>query len=398
MTADKKELSRIPTFIVTGFLGSGKTTLLRRVLHDPAFSNTAVIVNEFGAVGLDHDLMAHAPERIIVMPDGCVCCSIREDIETTLQDLLKRVDAGTLPLFDRLVIETTGLADPAPLLFTLHSSPLAAIRLEVHAVIVTVDALLGSHTLDRHLESEKQVAAADHIVITKCDMAREPDVAVLMAALRRRNPWADIERRNVLQDRPVDLFSRNRHALGSDAAGANVWVLGEHAPRKKDAGGVVARPRGRNTHHTQNARGLSRREPGHKHNVRSFCVTYDHATDWTAFGIWLTLTLHRYGSSILRIKGLLAVEGLPGPTVVHSVQHIVHPPVHLDRWPSSDHRSRLVFIVQDLDAALVERSVRAFTHIESHPTASTAYRPAGAGGTVGGRPIRRATAPRWLKG
>lgn len=396
MTVEIKSPPRISTFIVTGFLGSGKTTLLRRILEDPAFCNTAVIVNEFGTVGLDHDLMAYAPERTIVMPGGCICCSIREDIETTLQDLLKRVDTGALPPIDRLVIETTGLADPVPLLFTLHSSPLAGTRLEVYSVIVTVDALLGTKTLDRQIESEKQIAAADQIVITKCDMALESDISVLIPALRRRNPWANIEQRNLLQGPPVDLFSRNRHALGLDIAGADLWVLGVHMPLKKGgaraAGGLQSRnPRAQPTYRI-------RRRQAHLHNIHSFCITYDKATDWTAFGIWLTLTLHRYGSQILRIKGLLSVEGLPAPVVIHSVQHVVHPPVHLDRWPSSDHRSRLVFIVRDLDAALVERSVRAFTRARPDVTTIAAYRPAGAGGTIGGRPIRRATAPRWLKG
>lgn len=386
---------RIPTFVVTGFLGSGKTTLLRSVLHDPAFANTAVIVNEFGAVGLDHELMAHAQERTIVMPGGCVCCSIREDVETTLRELLDRVDSGALPAFDRLVVETTGLADPVPLLFTLHASPLAAARLKLESVIVTVDGVLGQATLERHAESTKQITAADRIVITKCDMVGEVDIAVLAARLRLSNPWAEIERRNLLLERPVDLFAGGRYDSKKDPAHASRWVLGALG----DGHGGALDRRTEHAHDVRHHAAIGVHGTAHAASVRSFCVSYDHKTDWTGFGIWLTATLHRYGDRFLRIKGLLAVDGMPGPTVIHSVQHIVHPPIHLDTWPSADRRSRLVCIVQDLDAPSVERSLRAFTRIEPQETASaSAYRLAGAGGTVGGRPIRRVTAPRWLKG
>lgn len=388
---------RIPTFVVTGFLGSGKTTLLRGVLHDPAFANTAVIVNEFGTVGLDHELLAHAQERTILMPGGCVCCSIREDVETTLRELLDRVDSGTLPRFDRLVIETTGLANPVPLLFTLHASPLAAARLRLESVIVTADGALGRTTLDRHAESTKQITVADRIVITKRDMAEDADVTALVEDLKQLNPWAEIECRNLLTESPIDLFVGSQYNSGRDPAIVGRWTMGKLGSADGD-GGRQASPTLHlpgNNHHTE--KGV--RGSAHAASIRSFCVSYDHQTNWTGFGIWLTATLHRYGGQFLRIKGLLAVDGMPGPTVIHAVQHMVHPPLHLESWPSSDRTSRLVCIVQGLDAQSVERSLRAFTRIEPQiATRARSYRLAGAGGTVGGRPIRRATAPRWLKG
>ena len=284
---------RIPTFVVTGFLGSGKTTLLRGVLHDPAFANTAVIVNEFGTVGLDHELLAHAQERTILMPGGCVCCSIREDVETTLRELLDRVDSGTLPRFDRLVIETTGLADPVPLLFTLHASPLAAARLRLESVIVTADGALGRTTLDRHAESTKQITVADRIVITKRDMAEDADVTALVEDLKQLNPWAEIECRNLLTESPIDLFVGSQYNSGR-IRNCRPLDYGQLGSADGD-GGRQASP----TLHL----------PGNNHHTGRVCAVrpmplqfarsafYDHQTNWTGFGIWLTATLHRYGGS-----------------------------------------------------------------------------------------------------
>jgi G3E family GTPase len=383
---------RIPTFVVTGFLGSGKTTLLRRTLQDPDFANTAVIVNEFGEVGLDHLLMEHAEERTIVMPGGCVCCSIRVDIETTLRDLFARLDSGALPPIDRLVIETTGLADPAPLLFTLHGSPLAAGRLRLASVIVTVDGLLGQDTLEHHAESVRQLAVADRIVITKRDRADAAAVADLAFRLRRGNPWATIEACDLLRDPPIALLEGERRpgAMQFNAGAADTppggpalegWALGAFAGHRQ--GGAEPEP-----------------ESPHRHDrIRACCLVEEGPVDWDGFGVWLTALLHCHGARILRVKGLLAVAGMPGPTVIHAVQHIVHPPLHLESWPGADRRSRLVFILQDIDRALLQRSLQAFARRGAVVEAGAGdYKSAAAGGTVGGRPVRRPTAPRWLKG
>ena len=373
----------IPTYIVTGFLGSGKTTLLRQLLRDPAYSDTAVIVNEYGEVSLDHDLIAYATERTVVLKGGCVCCTVREDLEITIRELLSQADKGEIPRFRRLVIETTGLANPVPLLFTLQTNPLAASRLELHGVLTTVDAVLASSTLRRHPECEKQIAAADRLVVTKRDLVGGKALAVLMAALKLVNPWAKVTGLNLLKDDSSDLFVRNLHGFSRRYRQPENWVMGRNGFAPGQAVGNA------DAHHHLGGR------------TRSFCLTYDEAMDWTAFGIWLTMLLHRHGERVLRVKGLLNVKGLAGPVVIHGVQHIVHPLAHLERWPSEDHRSRIVFIAQDIDPALLEMSWKAFA---SAATAGVKlrsdinYKPAGSGGVIAGRPIRRATAPAWIKG
>ncbi|MGE3711881.1 MAG: GTP-binding protein [Hyphomicrobiaceae bacterium] len=363
----------IPAFVVTGFLGSGKTTLLQRLLQDPGFADTAVIVNEFGTVGLDHELLAFASERIVVLPGGCLCCSVREDMEATLSELFNGVASGQVPRFSRLVIETTGLAEPGPLLFTLTASPVAVGRLHVEAVVTVVDALLARMSEATHGEWEKQVAVADRLVISKGDLVPRADVARLRARLRAINPWADIRTMNLLTAEPKGLFRRAR--------------------RLATAGHSLGRPATSSSAH----RSHSQDGP----TLQAVSLAYDVPLDWTAFGVWLTLLLHRHGERIPRIKGLLNVSGLPGPVAIHAVQHIVHPPQHFDSWPSADRRSRLVFIAHGIGAYEIERSLGAFNSAarqEAPASESETYRPAGAGGTIAGRPVRRNTAPRWMKG
>lgn len=361
---------RIAAYLLTGFLGSGKTTLLREMLRNEAFRDTAVIVNELGEIGLDHDLISFSSDSTIVMPGGCVCCTIREDIETALRELFEARDAGRIPPFSRLVIETTGIADPIPLLMTLHSNPLAQSRLRKPRVITVVDGVLGLETLAGHREAEAQVTNADIVIISKADLAGDAALDTLRDRIPALNPWAEVRSSNLLAGGVATLFA--------DVDG------GDGRARDFDAWLGNGRP---DTH-------------AHGHDgIRSHSLMLDRPLDWTAFGVWMTMLLHRHGDRVLRVKGILDVDGLPGPTVFQSAQHLVHPPLHMDEWPSADRRSRLVFILRDLDPTLIEASLRAFDRAATTAVERVGdYRPAGGGGVIAGRPVRRPTAPGWIKG
>jgi G3E family GTPase len=316
-----------PVTLITGFLGSGKTTLLQRLLVAPALSDTAVLINEFGEIGLDHHLLERIDETMVMLQSGCICCTIRGELSTAIRDLQSRCDRGLLPPFRRLVIESTGLADPFPILSTVRSDPVLRHHFRLGSVITTVDAVNGARTLDAQPESVKQVAVADRLVLTKTDIAT-PEVAdCLMRRLRQINPdaplWCSAE---------SDL---DAEALLS--GGVEHW-------EPIDCHGNTPDPH----HH-------------HADDIATLALRLDEPVDWTRFGIWLTMLLHRHGNELLRVKGILNVADAATPVAVHAVQHLVHPPRHLDAWPDGDRRSRLVFIARGLDPALIERSFRAFS-------------------------------------
>jgi G3E family GTPase len=366
---------RLPVYVLTGFLGSGKTTLLRRLLTKPAFSDSAIIINELGEVALDHDLIAFSTDSLVVLQGGCVCCTIRRDIEAALRELIDARDAGTIPAFRRLIIETTGIADPQPLIFTLHQNPMARERLTKPRVITVVDGVLGEATAANHPEAIAQIAAADAVVVSKRDLSAN---AAVLALIRRSNPWAAIT--------PADLRLDDLDALFEPST-ANVTARHEFAATIEPAR-LQPPAAGPSTARHSSAQ------------VSTLCLTLDQPLNWTGFGIWMTLLLHRHGQHVLRVKAILDIDGCDGPVVFHCAQHLVHPPEHLDQWPGADHRSKLVFVARGLDLALVERSLRLVNILAQAPARSVNVRHlgAGAGGSVQGRPIRRATAPRWMKG
>ena len=309
-----------PVTVVTGFLGSGKTTLLGRVLSEPAMANTAVLVNEFGEVGLDHHLLRRVDERTVLLGSGCVCCTTREDLVGALLELLDMDQRGEIPRLDRIVIETTGLADPAPILYTIFTDPVLQHHFSVDLVLTTVDAVNGDLHLDRHPESVKQVAAADKIVVTKTDIAEPGAVPGLLSRLGTINPSARI----------------------FEAAFGEVDVE------------QLLRPGG--AHAVPESLVAELHDVGDTHSVS---VTFDGPIDWTAFGIWFSMLLHARGEEVLRVKGLLDV-GEAGPVVLNGVQHIIHPPQHLDGWPDEDHRSRIIFITKRIPPEELLDSLRAF--------------------------------------
>jgi G3E family GTPase len=358
---------RIQCCIITGFLGSGKTTLLRRLLTDPDSADSLVIVNELGEVGLDHDMLAFSTDRTVLLPGGCLCCSIREDIETTLRQIFEERDAARIAPFRKIFIEMSGIAEPQPLLCTLHVNPCAASRLESPRVFTVVDGVLGRSTLASAPEAVRQAIAADNIIISKPDLALFDD---LTATLRQLNPWAPIHPFNLPRQPLAELLSLFDRAPQSQRPQI------EYAPAAADA-------------------------HAHAHGVHSFALSLDENLNWTAFGTWMTMLLHRHGADILRVKGILAIEGNPGPVLFHCAQHLVHPPEHLSSWNDQPRRSRLVFIVRNLSPALIEESFRTFMAIpdrEAFDTQQAGYLAASAGAAVAGRPIRRPTAPRWIKG
>ncbi len=327
-----------PVNLITGFLGSGKTTLLQRLLADPGLADTAVLINEFGEVGLDHHLLERIDETMVLLQSGCLCCTIRGELSAAIADLHARRERRQVPAFRRLVVESTGLADPFPILSTVQADPVLRHHFRLGNVITTVDAVNGALQSGRQPEWAKQVAVADRLVLTKTDLADRETTEALQAELRRLNPSARLWRA-AAEALDVDALLSHDHFALAD---------GGHEARRRFAEEVA--PHGHHDHDRNR----------HRDTIRSFALTFDGALDWTMFGIWLSMLLNRHGERVLRVKGMLNVAGSEAPVAVHGVQHLVHPPVHMAAWPDADRRSRLVFIVDGLDPAVIERSLAAF--------------------------------------
>src|ERR1700736_6057766 len=277
-----------PVTLITGFLGSGKTTLLQRLLVDPTLSDTAVLINEFGEIGLDHHLLERIDETIVMLQSGCVCCTIRGELSTAIKDLNSRRERGLLPPFRRLVIESTGLADPFPILSTVRSDPVLRHHFCLGNVITTVDAVNGARHLDAQPESTKQVAVADRLVLTKTDLATAEVADYLIQRLRHINPGAPLWR-GAEDDLDANAL------LSADGDGVEHW-------QPADSHGYT--PDG---HHR------------YADDIRTLALSFDEPIDWTRFGIWLTMLLHRHGDALLRVNGILNVADTATPVGVHGV-------------------------------------------------------------------------------
>ena len=314
--------------ILTGFLGSGKTTLLAKSLADPSMHNTAVLVNEFGEVGIDHHLLRRTEERTILLSNGCVCCSTREDLVGALLELLDQEDRGEIPPLERVVIETTGLADPAPIPYTIFSDPILQHHFTVDLVIATIDAVNGNLHLDHNPESVKQVVAADNLVVTKTDLTDDEAVRGLISRLSAMNPSARVMEAVSGQTDVGELFE----SVGESLNTIPITIEAINS------------------------------DPHNITETHSISFTFDKAVDWTAFGIWLSMLLYARGEDVLRVKGILDV-GEAGPVVLNGVQHIIHPPEHLEKWPNEDHYSRVVLIAKNIEPREILISLQAFRHI-----------------------------------
>lgn len=331
--------------LLTGFLGSGKTSLLRRLLQEPGLADTAVLINELGEVGLDHLLVEAVDEEVVLLASGCICCTIRGELKDAVLRLIDRARAGAVPPFSRVVVETTGLADPAPIVATFAADPMLRHQVRVGNIVTVVDAVSGEGNLDRFEESVRQVAVADRLVISKTDLAPPAVVGRLRARLVTLNPTAAITLSTEVAATPAALLLADIHDTRTKSAEVRRWFTSAPA-------------------HDH--------DPSHRPEVRAHLLTADRPLDWAAFGLWLTLLLHRHGQRILRVKGLLDVEGVRQPVVIQGVQHLIHPPLHLRGWPGGRRGTRLVVIAQGLDGALLERSFRSFLALAAEPQASVA--------------------------
>ena len=396
----------IPVNVLTGALGSGKTTLLKALLRAPGLAGTMVLVNELGEVGIDHHLVEHASESTLLLENGCLCCAMRDDLKTALKDLHSRRALGEIPRYERIVVETTGIADPVPIAYTLLAEPVLQHHYRLGNVVTVVDAVNAPAQLDRFEESVRQVALADRLVVSKLDLAGPGALAALRPRLAALNPTVPIvvagspeldpvellitdvyDRRS--KGREVERWMRStREAMAADGGPANRAAdphpahdgshpAGVHGPNPADNHGPD--PTGGDGLHLASSHGLAGEAPAlpgdggdlhlagghgpHPASIAACCFTFEAALDWTAFGVWMSMLLHRHGDRVLRIKGLLNVAGVPGPVLVNGVRHLVHPPAHLDRWPDEDRRSRVVVISNGLRREEIERSLHAFNAI-----------------------------------
>ena len=354
-------MPNIPVTLLTGFLGSGKTTLLSEILGDPRFANTAVIVNEFGELGLDNllverSLAEESDEEMLEMTSGCLCCTIRGDIRESLRRLLARRLAGEIPAFERLVIETTGLADPAPVIHTL----MAERHFTLAGVATLVDCVNASRTLVRQPEAMKQIAMADVLLVTKSDLAKDPasrkDLSRLVASLQRINPGAAIYDRHDGAFGLPKLFGSNRYDPAEKGSEVVDWLKAE-AFRAAEA---QDHDHGHIHDHDVNR---------HDDEIKAFALIFDKPLERMAFTFALKFLVGNQGSDLLRVKGIVAFKDAPErPVVIHGVQHIYHDPRELDGWPNGDRRSKLVFITRGISRATVEAFFAAWQELEEDPT------------------------------
>lgn len=337
----------IPLSVITGYLGSGKTTLLNRILKDPAMADTAVIVNEFGEIGLDHLLVDQASDGILELSSGCLCCTIRGDLITTLEDLLRRSDNGRLERLARVVIETTGLADPAPILHTVMLHPYLLMRYRLESVVTLVDAINGGQTLATHKEAVRQVAVADRLVLTKTDLLGENNaketLAPLKFRLRELNPGARLLETRLGEARPEHLFDAGLYDPATKIPDVAKWL---NAQAYEDS------------HHHGHAHDVNR----HDDKIRAFTLSTDRPIPASALEMFLDLLRSAHGPKLLRIKGIVQIAEDPDrPVVIHGVQHVFHPPATLEAWPDANHSTRMVFITHDLAEGFVRRMFEAFS-------------------------------------
>ena len=347
-------MDKVPVFVLTGFLGAGKSTLLNRLLQDPAFADTAIIINEFGDVALDHDLVRVGPNQVARTTTGCLCCTRGGDVRATLHELAIMRDAGAVS-FARVIIETTGLADPAPLVNRLTPGAAPAFGLRDHlvarafalaGVVTAVDAVSGDASIDSHFEAAKQIAFADRIVLTKSDLVPDPSALhELRETIAGLNAIAPISQSAGDAPALARLFQPRAYSpttLGEDVIG---WLALEAAIQSSDTGQAKG-----------GQHGTASSPDRHGGRIRTFAVTRDEPVDADSFGTFLALLSRFAGPRLLRVKGLVCRRDDGGrPHVIHVVQHVVHPAHVLDAWPSDDRRTRLVFITDGIDPGPVRQ-------------------------------------------
>jgi G3E family GTPase len=347
----------LPLTVLTGFLGAGKTSLLNRLLKDPALADTAVVINEFGEVGLDHLLVERAEDGLVMLTTGCLCCTMRGDLVDALERLLRALDNGRAA-FRRVIVETTGLADPAPVLHTAMVHPYLTMRFRLDGVVTLVDAVNGSSTLDQHAEAVKQAAVADRLVLTKTDLLDTPEcragVDDLRVRLRRLNPAAPILDVQAGEATPRHLLDCGLYDPARKIPDVKRW-LAEEAYADPD--------HDHHHHHDDHNRDgdqQDRNRDGDDDHIRAFAIVSDAAVPEATLEMFLDLLRSLHGPNLLRLKGIVRLAETNQPLVIHGVQHVFHPPAVLPAWPDHDTRTRLVFITRDIAPHTIRELFAAF--------------------------------------
>ncbi len=328
--SEDAERRRIPVAIVSGFLGSGKTSLINALLKDKRLANTAVAINEFGETPLDHHLIDHGDDKTIVLANGCMCCNLSGDMDEAVMRLFARTQDGSLPQFDRLIVEPSGLADPAPIAQSILRHPIMSRIFNLESIVVVADAVLVQGQLKKHEMVRKQLSLADRIVVTKGDISSQENIAELRMVFSGLNPLAPVSEAVLGKIRSDEIFSER--FLDGDRGYQPVARWFERFAQE-------------NTSHVHR----------HETGIRSISLTSDRPVPWHEFEVWLRKVRIRYGRSLLRTKAIVNRLGGERPLVVHAVEHVAHAPVELDKWPSADRRTRLVLIGQDIDIAEIEQ-------------------------------------------
>jgi G3E family GTPase len=350
---------RLPVSIITGFLGSGKTTLLNRLLGHSSLANSLVIINEFGEIGIDHLLVSVPSENLLLLNNGCLCCVLQGDLANTFADIHAKRTRGDIPAFDRVIVETTGLADPVPIIQTIVTDAAIANHYCLEAVVTLVDCVHGEAQLDRNPESLKQVAVADSLLISMTDLVAEEQLSSLREKLKDINPAAHVLKVTFGAVDPEELFHDGVRDPTARAADVERW-LGIEAYRHHDP----AMP--------QIGRAPKRDRSADRHNehVQTFSLFYESPIRFSALGLWMNMLAGLRGRDLLRVKGVLNVEG--DPVAIHVVQTVIHEPVILKQWPSDDRRSRIVFITRNIERQDIAKTLEALSFVApTKPRGST---------------------------